>query len=103
MGNHALVFGSTGVQGWAVVNELLNGYPSPDAFEKVTALSNRPVPDNVLWQKSQKLQIVSGIDLLTEHGQEGLERDMQKNISGIESVTHVFYFGKSSASLRSAR
>ena len=93
MANHALVFGATGVLGWAIVNELLNGYPSPDSFEKVTTLSNRPITENALWPESKKLQVVSGIDLLTENGQEELERDMKKRISGMESVSHVFCCG----------
>ena len=93
MGNHALVFGATGIQGWAVVDQILKGYPSEDAFEKVTALTNRPATETMLWPKSTKLQIVSGIDLLTERGPEGLKNDMQDKIRDVRSVTHMFFFG----------
>ena len=93
MGNHALVFGATGMVGWGIVNEILNGYPSPDAFEKVTALSNRPITDSTLWPVSKKLQVVSGIDLLTENGQDELEQNMKTRITGVESVSHVFFCG----------
>lgn len=94
MGNHALVIGATGIQGWAVVNQILHGYPSEDAFEVVTALANRPVTENMIWRNSKKLQVVSGINLLTDQGQEGLEKDMKENIKGVEDVTHMFFFGE---------
>ena len=92
--NHALVFGATGIQGWAIINEILKGYPSADAFEKVTALTNRPLTENILWPKSDKLQIISGINLLTDEGQDGLEQIMREKIPGVETVTHVFFFGR---------
>ncbi|KAK3691343.1 hypothetical protein LTR37_018704 [Vermiconidia calcicola] len=92
MGNHALVFGATGIQGWAIVNQMLEGYPSEDAFEKVTALTNRPITEKMLWPESKKLQIVSGINLLTDKGQEGLEQEMKERIPSIETVTHMFFF-----------
>lgn len=93
MGNHALVFGGTGIQGWAVVNQILNGYPFEDAFDKVTALTNRPVTEKMLWPESKKLQTVSGINLLTARGQQGLEKEMKEKIPSAESVTHMFFFG----------
>ena len=93
MGNHALVFGATGIQGWAIVNQILKGYPSHDAFDKITALTNRPITDEILWPESKKLQIVSGINLLTDKGQEGLEKAMREKIPDVESVTHMFFFG----------
>lgn len=94
MANHALIFGATGIQGWAIVKQLLNDYPSADAFDRVTALSNRPVPENVLWPASGKLHMTSGIDLLTDDGQEGLEKNFKANIANIDSVSHVFFCGK---------
>jgi hypothetical protein len=93
MGNHALVFGATGIQGWAVVNQILNGYPSEDAFELVTALTNRPITEKMLWPESKKLQVVSGINLLAPKDQDGLENEMQRKIPGMETVTHMFFFG----------
>ena len=96
MGNHALVFGATGIQGWAVVDQILKGYPTEAAFDRVTALTNRPVTERMLWPESNKLQIVSGIDLLTGAGLEGLQKEMKNSIPGVGSVTHVFFFGKAS-------
>lgn len=95
-GNHALIFGATGIQGWAVTNQLLGGYPTPDSFDRVTALANRPPSENMLWPESRKLQVVSGINLLNEGGQEALEKQMREKVPGVESVTHVFFFGSPS-------
>lgn len=91
--NHALIFGATGIQGWAVTKQLLEGYPTPDSFSKITALTNRPPSENLLWPESKKLEIVSGINLLNEGGQAALESQMKEKVSGIDSVTHVFFFG----------
>ena len=100
--NHALVFGATGIQGWAVINQLLEGYPSPNAFSRVTALANRPPTENLLWPNSDKLQIVSGINLLNEGGQEALNEQLRKQVPEVKSVTHVFFFGQTQSSSRRA-
>ncbi|KAF1990415.1 hypothetical protein K402DRAFT_348521 [Aulographum hederae CBS 113979] len=92
-GNHALIYGASGITGWAITNQLLEGYPSPDSFSKVTALTNRPLSaEQALWPKSDKLQIVSGLDLLTEKGQEGLEEEMKSKVKDMETVSHVYFF-----------
>lgn len=88
MGNHALIFGATGIQGWAVTKELLNGYPSPSAFDRITALTNRPITGEMLWPKSDKLQVVSGIDLLGDN----VVQEMKERVPDITAVTHVFFF-----------
>ena len=54
----------------------------------------------MLWPESKELQIVSGINLLTDKGQEGLEAEMKEKIPDIESVTHMLFFGKTIASNR---
>lgn len=92
-GNHALIFGATGIQGWAVTHALLEGYPSQDSFERVTALANRKPTEAMLWPESEKLQVVSGINLLNDNGQTALESQLQEQVPGIETVTHVFFFG----------
>ena len=89
---HALVFGASGITGWAIVNAILNGYPSESAFTKVTALTNRPLPvDIAQWPESGKLQVVSGLDLLAGD-QSTLEATLKERVSGIETVSHVFFF-----------
>jgi nucleoside-diphosphate-sugar epimerase len=91
-GNHALVYGASGVTGWAVVNQILDGYPAADTFTKVTALTNRPLsPEAAQWPKSDKLEVVSGLDLL-KGSQEELENDIKQKIADIENVTHVYFF-----------
>jgi len=94
MGNHALVFGATGIQGWAIVNEILNNYPNSEAFDRVTALSNRPFTNNLLWPDSDKLLKISGLDLLANGGQNGIERFLEYRIEDVATVTHVFFCGK---------
>ena len=92
-GNHGLVFGASGILGWATVNAILQGYPSPEAFSQVTALTNRPLPPEVAqWPESSKLQVVSGIDLLSSKGQQGLEAEIQKKVKDIGSRHSCLFF-----------
>jgi hypothetical protein len=94
-GNHALIFGASGISGWAITNQLLKGYPTPESFSQVTALTNRPLSaEATLWPQSEKLQMHSGIDLNTDKGQQGLEQELKSKIKGIENVSHVFFFGR---------
>lgn len=90
--SHALVFGASGISGWAIVNAILDGYPSDTTFSKVTALTNRPLPPEVAqWPQSDKLQVVSGLDLLA--GDQGaLESTMKERITDVDNVTHVYFF-----------
>ncbi|KAF4550054.1 Hypothetical protein D9617_19g103600 [Elsinoe fawcettii] len=89
--NHALVFGASGITGWPVVNAILEGYPTPDSFAKVTALSNRLLKlEDTLWPVSDKLQLASGIDLVNS-SVDKIKADLQAKIPGIENVTHVFF------------
>lgn len=93
---HSHISGASGITGWAITNALLNGYPNPSAFSKVTALTNRPLSrEAAQWPESEKLQVVSGLDLLTSKGQEGLNAEMKEKVKGIENVTHVYFFGES--------
>jgi hypothetical protein len=94
---HALVIGSSGIIGWSVVNQLLAPYPSPSPFRKVTALVNRPLRlEDSFWPEQApsgpKLALASGVDLLC--GEEELERGLEEKVGDIDSVSHVYYFGK---------
>ncbi|KAH6661843.1 hypothetical protein B0J14DRAFT_663125 [Halenospora varia] len=66
----ALVFGASGITGWAIAKEALK-YPTPTTFDQVIGFTNRP-----------------GIDLSAgiSQVQAGLEK-----IHGIEGVTHVYF------------
>lgn len=89
-GKSALIFGASGVTGWAFVNEMLNDYPKKRVWGKVHALTNRPLKqEDSLWPNDPRLNIVSGIDLLSN--QEELEKTMKDKIKDIDKVTHVYY------------
>ncbi|KAI0121199.1 hypothetical protein BJ170DRAFT_149431 [Xylariales sp. AK1849] len=93
MSNHALVFGASGITGWAITKAILEGYPSEDAFASVTALTNRPLSlDDALWPTSSKLDVVSGIDILTAQGQEALEAEVKDRVKHATEITHVYFF-----------
>lgn len=95
-GNHALVFGATGLLGWAVVEQLLSDYPNAGSFSRVTAVSNRPVKASDTmwpsgWPGSPELQLVSGVNLQDDH----VEEQLREKVVAMDRVTHVFYFGAS--------
>ena len=90
--NHALVIGASGLIGWALVNELLS--TSQSQFTHVTALVNRPLMlEDSFWPSEgySKLSLVSGVDLSSSD--EEVERVFRQKVKGVESVSHVFYFG----------
>jgi nucleoside-diphosphate-sugar epimerase len=90
-GKSALVFGASGVTGWSVVNEILNDYPKKGIWDKVYALTNRPLSvKDSFWPNDPRLNIVSGIDLL-KGSQEELEAELKSKVQGIENVTHVYF------------
>jgi hypothetical protein len=92
--------GASGITGWAITNLILQGYPSPDTFASVTALTNRPLsPEAAQWPPSPKLDVVSGIDILTDKGQSGLEAELKAKVKHISEITHVYFFGKLTHSL----
>jgi hypothetical protein len=90
-----VLLGASGITGWAITNALIEGYPSENTFSNITALTNRPLsPEVAQWPASKKLQVVSGLDLLTEKGQRGLEKEIKEKVKGIGTVTHVYFFGR---------
>ncbi|CAN9448398.1 unnamed protein product [Alternaria sp. RS040] len=92
MSNHALVYGASGISGWSIVNAILNGYPSKDAFSRVTAMVNRPLTrDMALWPDDPRLQIVSGVDLV-RGTQEELEEQIKEKVKDVETVTQVYFY-----------
>lgn len=98
MGHHALVFGASGILGWAIVNEILNNYPAKGTYTKVTALTNRPLTrEEALWPppggERPELNLVCGIDL-TQGTREEVGAKLAALVPDIPSVTQVHYFGK---------
>jgi len=91
--NHALVFGASGITGWAITNLIIQGYPTPETFGSVTALTNRPLSrEAAQWPESDKLDIVSGINILTDKGQAGFEEELKAKVKHLPEVTHVYFF-----------
>ena len=101
-GAHALVFGASGLAGWAVVDQLLSNYPTQGTFSQLTALVNRPlnVADSYWPSPSPsrpKLQLVPHVNLLRGSVEE-LTDFLKHEVGDIENVTHAFYFGVSDPS-----
>ena len=94
---HALVFGASGLAGWAVVDQLLSNYPAQHTFSQVTALVNRPfsVADSYWPSPSPsrpKLQLVPHVDLL-KGSVDDFTAFLKREVGDIGNVTHAFYFG----------
>jgi hypothetical protein len=88
----ALVFGASGITGWAIVQEALT-YPSPTTFDKVIGLTNRPLTKSeALLPDDERLELYSGVDLSS--GASTVENAL-KRIHGIQGVTHVYFAGNS--------
>ena len=97
-GYHALVLGASGLAGWGVVNQLLSNYPSAGTFSRVTACANRPLNiEDTMWPAPGPgvpiLDLVAGIDL-TKGNLEEFARVLHVKVQGLETVTHLFYFGE---------
>ena len=87
--NHALIFGASGVSGWAIAKECLS-YPTPQSFARVTALANRPLAlQDSLLPTDPRLHLASGVDLTESVGT--VQSLLQQKVPQIEAVTHVFF------------
>ncbi|KAL7273518.1 hypothetical protein RUND412_003613 [Rhizina undulata] len=87
--NTALVFGASGITGWALCNNLLS-YPSKETFSRVIGLTNRPLTrEDAQLPADERLTLHSGLDLLGPY--EDVKRRLSE-VQGIDGVTHV-YFG----------
>ena len=96
--NYALVFGASGLAGWAVVDQLLDNYPAEGTFSKVTAVVNRSLSlASSYWPSPSpsrpSLDLVSGVDLLAKGTTEEFLALLKEKVQDIAHVTHVFYFG----------
>ena len=96
--NHALVFGASGLAGWAVVDQLLQNYPASGTFSKVIALVNRPLSlASSHWPgpspSRPSLDLISGVNLLAEGTIEEFSETLKEKVQDIANVSHAFYFG----------
>ena len=88
----ALVFGASGITGWAIPSEALRD-PTPKTFKRVIALTNRPLSKkDAYFPEDDRLQITSGVDLTK--GPAAVLKALEK-IEGIREVTHVYFAGES--------
>jgi hypothetical protein len=84
----ALVFGASGITGWAVVQESLQ-YPTSTTFDRVIGLTNRPLTkSDAMLPEDERLELYSNVDLSA--GVSAVEARL-KQIDGIEGVTHVYF------------
>jgi len=87
-GSHALIFGASGISGWALVKEALN-YPTPTTFGQVTAITNRPLSfTDTQWPDDPRLRLASGIDLTASV--DTVVNALKEKVVNIDTVTHVF-------------
>ncbi|KAH8805146.1 hypothetical protein F5884DRAFT_441544 [Xylogone sp. PMI_703] len=86
--SRALVFGASGITGWAILQEALR-YPQPNTFDRVIGLTRRPLTKSeASLPDDERLVLHSGIDLTSEPNSL-VER--LKKIDGIDKVTHVYF------------
>lgn len=95
--HHALVIGASGLIGWSVVDQLLQPYPSPSPFRKITALVNRPLKlEDSFWPANKpgrpELSLTSGVNLLCDDDE--FETILKDKVTNPGSISHVYYFGR---------
>ncbi|KAL4934214.1 uncharacterized protein BDV17DRAFT_278540 [Aspergillus undulatus] len=82
----ALVFGASGISGWAVTTCALS-YPTPTTFDRVIGLTNRPLPlERSGLPPDPRLELHSGVMF-----------PLQEKVRNLEDVTHVYYLAYSNA------
>lgn len=90
-GHQALIFGASGITGWALARQALV-YPTPAAFARVVALTNRPLDRAAaLLPDDARLALHSGVDLTQDA--ESVKAALG-GIEGIEHTTHVYFAGE---------
>jgi hypothetical protein len=89
--SHALIFGASGISGWAILNEITN-YPTPRSFAKITGLSNRPLTiEQAHLPQDPRLNLVNGIDL-TKSVPEVVQM-LKDKVEDAQTISHVFFTG----------
>lgn len=88
--NVALVFGASGISGWAVTKNLLS-YPSANTFSRIIALTNRPrLLSECRLPHDPRLELYSGVNL-----RGSLEKVLAEMgaVPNLNKVTHMYYCG----------
>ncbi|KAL3436171.1 hypothetical protein BDV09DRAFT_184542 [Aspergillus tetrazonus] len=85
----ALVLGTTGISGWALVKNALS-YPSRSTFQRVIGLMHRPrTLEETGLPNDRRLELYSGVDLQADL--DHVVAKLKEKIPRIEQVTHVYY------------
>lgn len=90
--NVALVFGASGISGWAMCNNLLS-YPTRTTFSRVIGLSNRPIDraTSLFPEDEPRLEFYSGINLRGDLAT--VKAQLKEQVPDVQKVTHVYYLG----------
>ncbi|KAL4996677.1 hypothetical protein BDV10DRAFT_202277 [Aspergillus recurvatus] len=89
IGQHALIFGASGISGWSLLNQTLQ-YPTATTFNRVTGLCNRPFrTEDSFLPDDDRLKIVSGIDLT--RSVEVVKAQLKEKVEKVELVDVVFF------------
>lgn len=90
--NVALVFGASGISGWAVTKNLLS-YPTANTFRRIIALKNRPrslaecgLPPDPRLERYSSINLRGTLEEVLE--------GMNGKIPNLNEVTHMYYCGK---------
>lgn len=88
----ALVFGASGISGWAITNNLFN-YPTPTTFSRIIGLTNRPLDSkaSALPTDDARLELYSGVNLRDDL--ETVKAKLSETVPRLDEVTHVYYAG----------
>lgn len=93
--SHALVFGASGISGWAILDEITS-YPTSTTFAKITGLSNRPLTlEQAYLPNDSRLSLVNGIDL-TKSVPEVVQM-LKDKVEDMQTISHVFFTGMRSS------
>ena len=89
-GLQALVFGASGITGWAITNSALS-YPTSGTFSRVVGLTSRPLSLEASgFPSDPRLQLYPGLDL--SQGAETITKYLRK-IENVEQITHIYFAG----------
>ncbi|PVH69083.1 hypothetical protein DL98DRAFT_598961 [Cadophora sp. DSE1049] len=87
-GLQALVFGASGITGWAITNSALC-YPTSTTFSRVVGLTSRPLSlEGSYLPVDSRLQLYSGLDLSKDAK---TIAEYLKRVENISSITHVYF------------
>lgn len=86
----ALIFGASGITGWAITNAALE-YPTPTTFKRIVGLTSRYLSvEDAGFPPDARLHLYDGLDLSQDSS---TIIEYLKGIENIEQITHVYFAG----------